>query len=234
MYRCICTFIFCFFAIYVYGQQSDNDKSIQNEDMPTDIRERLVQLAWSNHPGNQIAIKDFEIAKVNLTQAQWAWLNQINASGNLNEFTINPNPEVNLFYPRYNFGVNIPLGIFVMNPTNTKISELELIKADLEVQNQKIIIRNQVLSAYENYLRYEKIYNIRRDLTEIEYASFLVIEEKFESGEVTLDNYKIASKEYSTELENQIIAKNQLENAKLVLEMLIGSNLEDALKSIKK
>jgi outer membrane protein TolC len=230
---CIYLLLFGFPIVNVYAQQIDHNNPILYKDTTGGIGEKLVQLAWNNHPSNQMAIRDAEIARVSLTQAKWSWLDQIRATGNINEFTINPNPDNNLFYPRYNFSVSIPLGIFVFVPTNTNIAKKEIEKADLEIQQQKLTLRNQVLNAYQNYLMYEQILSLKRDLTEVEYANFLAIEDKFETGEVTLQEYKIASKEYSAELENQIITKNQLDNAKLELEMLIGINLEEAFRIIK-
>jgi len=214
----------------VYGQQIDYAKIIVDENnINDDIREKLVQLAWKNHPMNQLIIKDYEIAKITLTQTRWSWLDQFGVQGNINEFTINPNPDINLFYPRYNFGVTIPLGILVTLPTSTKVANKELEKADLEIKQQMLITRNQVLKAYQNYLMYEQIYTLRSNIAEEEYANFLIIEEEFENGEVTLEKYREANNGYIIELEKRINAKNQLENAKLDLEMLIGVKFEDVI-----
>jgi len=214
----------------VYGQQIDYAKIIVDENnINDDIREKLVQLAWKNHPMNQLIIKDYEIAKITLTQTRWSWLDQFGVQGNINEFTINPNPDINLFYPRYNFGVTIPLGILVTLPTSTKVANKELEKADLEIKQQMLITRNQVLKAYQNYLMYEQIYTLRSNIAEEEYANFLIIEEEFENGEVTLEKYREANNGYILELEKRINAKNQLENAKLDLEMLIGVKFEDVI-----
>ena len=215
---------------FSYSQQVDYNKIIIPEDITVDdFSERLVQLAWKNHPANKMVIRDREIAQISLTQQKWSWLNQISATGNLNEFTVNPDPGNNILFPRYNFGVSVPLGIFLNTPTNTKIARNELEKADLAIKQQKLILRNQVLKAYQNYLMYEQIYRLKSDLTEDEYANFLTVEEKFQDGSVSLEDYKMASKVYVSEMEAQIMAKNQLENAKLEIELLIGINLEEIL-----
>lgn len=225
-------FLFCFYMITlsVNCQQIDYNKIILPEGINvTDFGEKLVQLAWKNHPSNQMVVKDYEIAKVSLTQAKWSWLSQISASGNLNEFTLNPDQNVNTFFPRYNFGVIIPLGIFMSVPTNTKIAEKELEKVDLEIKQQMLLLRNQVLQAYQNYLMYEQIFKLKSELIEDERSSFLTTEESFENGEATLEEYKAALRSYNTELEEHIKAKNSFENAKLELEMFIGVNLEEII-----
>lgn len=212
------------------GQQIDYNKIIIPEEiLVDDLGERLVQLAWKNNPSNLAVIKDNEIAQVVLVQQKWSWLNQITVAGNLNEFTVNPNPDNNILFPRYNFGVSIPIGIVVSNPTNTKIARRELEKSELAIKQQKLLIRNQVLSAYQDYLMYEQIYRFKSDLTEDVYADFLAVEQKFEDGEVTLEVYKATSKIYISQLEAKVMAKNQLESAKLAIELLIGVNLEEIL-----
>jgi outer membrane protein TolC len=217
-------------AISAYCQEIDYNKIIiPAETNVSDFSEKLVQLAWNNHPSNQIILKDYEIAKVSLSQAKWTWMDQISASGNLNEFTLNPDQNLNTFFPRYNFGVTIPLGIFLNVPTNTKIAQRELEKVDLEIKQQKLLLRNQVLKAYQNFLMYEQILKLKSELLEDERSTYLTVEAKFENGEISLTDYKDALKDFNAELEEHIKAKNSYENAKLELELYIGLNLEEII-----
>jgi len=214
----------------LFSQQVDYNKIIIPSSISVDdFSEKLVQLAWKNHPANQSLLVDKEIAEINLTQARWSWLSQITASGNLNEYTISPDPEVNVFFPRYNFGVLIPLGIFVSIPTEKKIVAENIEKSQLSINEQKLEIRRQVLIAYQNYLMQEQLFKLANDAVEDEYASFLVVEEKFSQGEASLDDYKAASKTYRAELERKIIVNNELEKAILEIEALIGLKLEEIL-----
>lgn len=211
-----------------FSQRVDYNKIVLPPDATTDdFGEKLVQLAWQNNPDNEFVKNEKKIAQVNLKQANWTWLNQITATGNLNELSINQNPESNILFPRYNFGVSIPLGIFVQNPTESKIAKLNIEQADLTIKKQKLIIRNEVLKAYQNYLLAERIFKLRSDVTEDEYANFLSVEEKFETGEATLEEYKEATKLYNTELEKRITAENKVEISRLELEMLIGVPLNE-------
>lgn len=210
------------------AQNIDYNKIILPKEAVTeDMGEKLVRIAWENHPSNESVKKNREIASKEVNLARWSWLNQISGRGNLNEFTINPDPLRNNFFPRYNFGVTIPLGIVVETTNNTKIAKLEYDRADLEIKNQKLIVRNQVLKAYQNFLMTEKLLKLKNEITENEYTNFLSEEEKFENGTVTLEEYRIATKAYNAELESKIIASNKYENAKLELEMLIGVPLEE-------
>ncbi|MGJ3234267.1 TolC family protein [Marivirga sp.] len=217
-----------FISMTIYSQNIDYNKVILPEEATTDkMGEKLVQIAWQNHPSNLAVKKDKEIAARNVSLAKWTWLNQVSARGNLNEFTINPDPQINNFFPRYNFGVTIPLGIILETSNNTKIAKLEHQKTDLAIKNQKLTVRNEVLKAYQNYLMAEKILKLKNEITENEYTNYLTEEEKFENGTSTIEEYRTATKAYNKELEAKIIATNNFENAKLELEMLIGIPLEE-------
>ena len=227
-------FIFLLFlwlsALCLKAQPVDYKKVILPSNVSTtDFGERLVQIAWQNYPENAQFKSDIESAELNLKNARWNWLNQIRISGNLNEITIDQDlvTENNLFFPRYNIGLTIPLGIFVNSPTNSRIAKKELDKTNLALKKQMLTIREEVLKAYQDYLMFQDIYKIKNDLAEEEYSNFLTVEQSFQSGEASLSDYKEATKGYNLELESKIIAQNRLIKAKLTLEKWIGIKLED-------
>jgi hypothetical protein len=74
---------------------------------------------------------------------------------------------------------------------------------------------------------YEEIVKVKNDLVEDEYTNMLAVEEKFQKREITLEQYRSVSRAYNLEVEEKIKANNQLQNAKLELEALIGMRLED-------
>ena len=224
----ILSILFICISLHINAQDVDYNKVILPQDVKTeDFEEKLVRLAWNNNPENKIIIADKNIAEYERKKASWSWLNQVRVTGNLNELSINQDANSNILFPRYNFGVTIPLGIVVDNPKDVAIARAEVEKASLQVQSQKLLIRNQVLRAYQLFKMHEQIFKLKSDLTEDEYSNFLSIEEKFENGEVSLEDYKEASKNYNLELENRITAKNRYEIAKLDLELLIGVKLEE-------
>lgn len=212
------------------AQQVDYNKII----LPSNVRsddfgEKLVQLAWQNLPSNAVLQTNREIAQMRSTLANWSWLNQISLRGNLNEFSVDPESSptgVNLF-PRYNIGVTIPLGIFISEPLEARIAKKQSLNAVQQINQQKLSIRKLVLVAYQNYLMYEEILKVKNDLLEDEYANMLAVEQKFQKGEITIDQYKSVTRAYNLEVEEKIKANNQLQTSKLELEMLIGVKLED-------
>src|SRR5882757_119704 len=75
-----------------------------NPDSATDIRERLVQLAWQN-PSAEVDDHNTAIAIYGLKKAKSNILNQVSVQGNLNEFSISKNSPYGNLYPKYNVGV---------------------------------------------------------------------------------------------------------------------------------
>ena len=74
-----------------------------------DMAEKLVRLAWQNNPGNEVLLREANIASLEVQKAKIAWLNNIVVSGNLNEYsterlindiggTESTNPLVNNFF----------------------------------------------------------------------------------------------------------------------------------------
>jgi outer membrane protein TolC len=212
------------------AQQVDYNKII----LPSNVRsedfgEKLVQLAWQNLPSNAVLENNKEIAELRSKLANWSWLNQIAVRGNLNEFSVDPESSptgVNLF-PRYNIGVTIPLGIFVSEPIEARVAKKLSLNSALQINQQKLNVRKLVLVAYQNFLMYEEILKVKNDLLEDEYANMLAVEQKFQRGEITIDQYKSVTRAYNLEVEEKIKANNQLQNSKLELESLIGVKLED-------
>ncbi|WP_315820632.1 TolC family protein [Paraflavitalea speifideaquila] len=84
----------------------------------TDIREKLVQLAMQN-PSFEIADRNVNVATYQLRRAKGTWFGVISASGNVNEYTINPKSAPSnqaTLYPKYNFSLNLPLDFLPAGP----------------------------------------------------------------------------------------------------------------------
>src|SRR4249920_1485842 len=72
-----------------------------------DIREKLVQLAVQN-PSVEIDDRNIAVSQYMLKNSKSAVLNQIVLQGNLNEYSIQANPQqFGTLYPRYNIGATL-------------------------------------------------------------------------------------------------------------------------------
>jgi outer membrane protein TolC len=146
----------------------------------------------------------------------------------LNEFTIEPNSnERSTFYPRYNFGVRFSLGTFVQTPLETKIANDKSVNAVHMVNQQKLVIREEVLVSLEKLKEAYKIIKLRQFVKEEFYQMYKEAEKKFQTNEVNLERLRASLQEYYSRSEDLIIAQSTFNQERLNLEAIIGVKLED-------
>ena len=217
-----------------FGQNIDYNKIILPESVTeASFSEKLVQLAWQNNPANEELINKAQAAKYEIDLAKWSWLRTITASGNLNEYTINPekvqslNRNYSPFFPRYNFGLTISLGTIFLTPIETKVARSTYQATEDQINQQKIRLRAEVLTRYQNYLMNQKLFEIQNEVTEDEYSEFLLMEQDFKAGDVTLEDYKTSLRSYNEELTKRISLERDLKLSQIALEEVVGVRLED-------
>ncbi|WP_375579315.1 TolC family protein [Marivirga tractuosa] len=213
------------------SQSIDYNKVILPEGI-SDIsfEEKLVQLAWKNHPANEEVKKSVDLAKYDLKISKRYWLDGFRMTGNLNEFNIDPARDItnrSQFFPRYNFSLALPLGQLFTNPVENKQSQLRVEMAESKVNALKLELRREVLSAYNDYLMFEEIYKIQSLALEDAEMNHSIVEESFKQGEESFDKYNASNNLINQKKISNIQASNDLKNAKLKLESLIGVPLED-------
>ena len=63
-----------FIPFISFSQSVDYNKIIVPDQVPEiSFEERLVQLAWKNHPTNKVAVQKVEMAQALKSKASWAW-----------------------------------------------------------------------------------------------------------------------------------------------------------------
>ena len=196
------------------------------------IAEKLARIAMSN---TSIAIQEDNVnsAKYELAATKTAWLDNFHAAGNLNEFTIQGRTVSaygnSLVYPRYNVGVSIPLGIFINQPKQTKA---QYYKYQAEVDNlkrEKENLRLLVITAYYDYLRSQRLFELQEEVLQDAEFAFKKSEEKFEKGEINVEVYTGVNKRYNSEKVTKINLERDLIISKAQLETLIGMPLAKAI-----
>ena len=225
-------FGFLFISVCVLGQEIDYNKIIlpRTAGENIDFEERLVQLAWLNHPENSIARRQVEIATQDLKMSNRDWLDIFHVQFNIHEFNINPATDVMdraSFYPRYNVGARIPLGYpFINAAERKKRNEMVEVTKD-ELNAQKLRVRQEVLQSYNNYLMYKEIFSIQSLALDDAENSHLLIEGAFEKGEESFNRYITSLNILNRIKIAKIDAENDFQNAKLAVEALIGLSLEE-------
>ena len=193
------------------------------------IQERLVELALKGPDMD----KTFHLNKINeyqLKAAQNVYLNLLAFNINLNERSFaSQNLQQNYIYPKYNLGISIPLGTILSRTAVKSAREgIEIGKDNTELTKRNI--RQQVITAYKEYIVYEKLIAMQSELINDEQTQLVQTEEKFRKETISIETYTAAQKNNNAELAALINLKLQQDLKKLELERLIGVKLETVLK----
>lgn len=211
-----------------FSQKVDyNTIILPSEITDLDIREKLVRLAWNNYPANEEAQRVVEIAQHNVKVAGLDWLNMVRLNMNFNEFNIDAANERNQFYPKYNLGVQIPLGAFFEIPQNVKIAKKDLEISKLRVNQAKLTLRANVLRRYQTYLSAKEVFKIQKEAETDTYSNHLLIEQKFKAAEVHVSAFVQSSKNYNDQRIRTVVSENAYKQSVVALEELIGIKLTD-------
>jgi len=226
-------FLLLAFSAPVLAQNVDYNKVILPDgSQAPDFEEKLVQLAWKNHPNNEAVRREVNIAAYNVKQSNVSWLEHIHITGNINQFNIDKSADAlsnyrSSFYPLYNFGASITLGAFFTIPYNIRKSKETLMIAMDNVNAQKLTVRNTVLKLYNDFLMFERIYKLQSQALLDNETSHKLAEQRFRRGEITFETYSLSLTSYNSVMVSQLQAERDFKNAKLDLEQWIGVRLED-------
>lgn len=218
---------------FVVAQQSVS-KSVLGYNASVDsVAEKLVSLALES-PRMRELEKTSEASYWNYRRAKTAWANNIVLSLNLNEFTFQQtfggdDPIGNRFFPRYNFSVGLPLGMFVNNPKFTKSSKAthEVDVASIDVE--KRAIRRKLLVLYESYLHQRQLLTLQQSLLIDAKKNTENQEKRFREGKITFEVYVASTRTYNQEILRELEYSKDLKQIEIQIEELIGMELEDAL-----
>ena len=213
------------------AQNVDYNKIILPEgSQGSEFEERLVQLAWRNHPSNEAVRREVNVASYDVKLSNASWLENIRITGNMNEFTINKAADPfgrAAFFPKYNIGASISLGTFLTTPYTIKTSKEILVISQANVNTQKLAVRNTVLKLYNEFQMRERIYKLHSQALLDNETSHKLSEQRFRRGEITFETYSLSLSSYNDVMVAQLQSERDYKNAKLDLEQWIGMRLED-------
>ena len=196
------------------------------------VEEKLVRLAWNTRADKKILNSELVIANKEIGVARWSWSDNLQASFNLNEFTIRDDFEPGEgfpFFPRYNLGLTLAFGDLISNPAQVRIAQEQKSIIQARMNDAQLDLRTEVLEAYQNYLLSVSLYQIGTEQNEEAYTNFLLISEKFKTVEETLVNYNSAQQLYTASQAEVIKLESQVAIARLRIERFISIPLEEVL-----
>jgi outer membrane protein TolC len=192
-----------------------------------DIREQLVNLAIQNS-SQEIDDANIKIAEYNLRKAKNSWFDNITIAGNVNEFSLT-NSTVATYFPRYNFGIQVPLGVFSRHTNDVKIAQ-QVVNINNIQRDQKVkALRREVLSRYETFLEKKDLLRIEKETVEEVKTTYIKAKVDYSNSTINLDKLTDTYRSYNDELQKVRTADKNYTIAYLELEELVGFHLKDLL-----
>lgn len=232
----IAIFVFAFVAdAQVINSKTKADSTIEvkrtiKDNADTAIERKLIELAMAG-PAYRSSNHQLKINELELKKAKNSWLNLLALSYSVNDQTFNksPDPTNTFVYPRYNFGVTIPLGIIFSQGSQIKTAR-EVVAYTKD--QQAVLAENikaAVLSKYREYKEYNTLIVIQSELVNDVMANATQAEENFKNGNITVDIYLSVLKTKNEEIAKSFNLKLQQELLKIEVERMIGVPLESVL-----
>lgn len=203
---------------------------VQPVDEDAAIKNRLVKLAQKN-PTFLADDAAIEIAELNRKKATSSWLSSVVIGGNLNEFSINNSPAGN-FYPKYNFGVQIPLDIYARNKNERLVGDQNIIIANAAKADRMNRVKAETLIRYENFKEQRELANLQKISVDNNYSDYLAAQSNFADNVITVDVLNKIYQEYVSEQFKLVQLKKELNVAIIQLEEMIGMPLAKVIPNL--
>ena len=192
-----------------------------------DLQEYLVQLAWLNSPDGHIALDEVLNAKDRAKNTKLEWLRDIQATFNLNEANLRTKQSDtsgadNIFFPRYNFGLNFSPYNIISQKGKNNISKRDIKIAEEKVLSKKMAVRAETLSRHAQFKMANNVLVARRQVEQEAKSAFVLIEQQYRTDEKTFEDYTAASSNYYQAQEARIRSENEVLQAQIRLEEIIG------------
>jgi outer membrane protein TolC len=191
------------------------------------IEQRLVDLALKG-PEFQKVEHQNKVFQYQLKSARNSWMNFLTLSANYNDQSL-LNPNAAYVYPKYFFGLNIPLGT-IISGKQTKIAKEGVAIGVLTAEETKRKIKADVVGKYRQYKAQGELLLIETGYMNDLQAQLTQAENNFRKGTITFDDYNKALKNRNDEQARIINLKLQQDLTKLEIEKMIGTNLESVVK----
>ncbi len=194
------------------------------------IEQKLVDLAL-NGPLMDASLHQSKINEYQLKAAKNTWINILSLSANYNDQSFKKQAGPNTYiYPKYFFGLTIPLGT-ILSQTQIKLAREQI---SISIDNQEELKRNiksEVLSKYREYTAYNQLIAMQVEMLNDVQTALLQNEDRFKKGIITFDQYNTAQRGKNDEASKLINLQLHRDILKFDLERMIGTSLESVVRS---
>jgi outer membrane protein TolC len=196
------------------------------------VEDKLVLIAM-NRPAYDETVHARNNATHELSKAKNAWLNLLAITMSFNEQDFEkppPGQTTTLVYPKYFFGVNIPVGILFTRNSDIRIARENQYIAKDHQEEMASSIRAAVVGKYRAYVVYQQEIRMQTSILNDEQVAYQNAQKDFKDGKITLEVYNTASKGYAAEVTRKLSLILASDAIKTDLEQSLGMPLEDALR----
>jgi outer membrane protein TolC len=195
----------------------------------TVIENRLVALALQG-PHYEAMGHLVNASKNQLSLARRAWFNLLAVSVNYNDQTFAKPSNVGYVYPKYYFGLTLPIGLFfTMGPqVRTARENVKVAQANQEESARNL--RMEVLSKYRTYRNYEALILLQNTIVVDQQAALTQVEQKFRDGTASIDQFSLANKAFGEEKAKLLNLQLAQDLVRLDIERIIGASLDSVIK----
>lgn len=193
------------------------------------IEEKLVELALQG-PAYKTGEHQNKVYEYQLKSAKNSWLNLLSISTNYNDQSFaKSNTPGTYVYPKYFFGLTIPLGT-IFSRTEVRAAQEGVAIGELSQEQLRRSIRAEVLSKYKQYRAYQELIALQAEMLNDMAVELLQTEEKFKKGTVTIDIYNTAQRNINGEKTRMINLELQRDLLELEIEKIIGTDLQSVIR----
>ncbi len=234
LYKILCLGFFFGFSLGLSAQTINYDTLIPPLGNPQlNFDAFLVQLGWANAPSKSISQYQLKKTESKYKLAKLDWFKDISFAMNLNENNIvkqENNPVTPIFdpFPRWNIQATVNLGRIIDRPVKVDMARDDIFIAKSKFNAEKIKVRAEVLKKYFAYQHTLEILKIRKQFEEDANQNYVLMNKRFRQGTAQMDDFNRASSALVKAKEATLNAVGMVGNAKLDLEILIGTSLEKA------
>lgn len=227
--------VFAVIALPVFAQLTTNYNDIIHPDIDSSFipyEERLIQIAYRNYPQNRIYEARYKQAESGVTIARLSWFNNLTLTSQYySQLTPGKTQTDSLvFFPRLGVGFTINVGGILSTPAKIRQAKQEVKVAQANMDAQKLFIRAETLRRYHNYTQGEALLKVHSQGVEDARSTMILIRNKFELGEMTVEEYNKALRLYTESSAEKVRSEQALINAKATLEEILGVKLEQIPK----
>lgn len=218
-------------TLIVKGQQVDfNQVVTPAQTQASTFEAYLVQLAWINRPNVRALQSEQKQAELDIKGNKLNWTQAVgfNFGFNRSAALTDPDSGENVFFPRVSIGASLNLNPIITMPVDVKIAKENLKITEAALDQEKLLIRRQVLELYQQYLLAKEVLKVRTNMEEDAKATYQLLVQLFRNKEATFEDYNQSYTTYHSAVESRLEAVTEVQIQKLAIEEWIGIPLEEA------